>query len=162
MKSAALKQWNCFQWLRTTRLQNSLFLRLEIENPSAFIKLETKKRKWPRGWERKGMGRGAEDRPCPLPHSFLLLSVRPFPLLSFQFDECAWIFDLPAKEETVLHSSKTSALLKCTHVWLGYDNSPSQSEDSLFEGNARLVPIWLAAIIFSTSTQTAVLVPTVY
>ena len=30
---------------------------------------------------------------------------RPFPLPSLPFDECAWIFDLPAKEETVLQST---------------------------------------------------------
>lgn len=29
-----------------TRLQNSLFLRWQIENPSVFVKLETGKRKW--------------------------------------------------------------------------------------------------------------------
>ena len=35
------------------------------------------------------------------PHSF---SARPFPLPSFPFNERAWIFDLPAKKETVLQS----------------------------------------------------------
>ena len=41
----------------------------------------------------------------PSPHSFLLLPAHPFPLPSFPFDECAWIFDLLAKEETVLQST---------------------------------------------------------
>ena len=45
----------------STRLQNSFFLRREIENPGAFIKWKTEKRKWTRERERKGMGRGAKE-----------------------------------------------------------------------------------------------------
>ena len=36
---------------------------------------------------------------------FSLPCAHPFPLPSFPFDERAWIFDLPAKEETVLQSN---------------------------------------------------------
>ena len=45
----------------------------------------------------------------PSPHFFSLSSARPFPLPSFPFDELAWIFDLTAKEETVLQSTQTLA-----------------------------------------------------
>ena len=62
-------------------------------NPSAFNK-----------WE-LGRGNGQADgseKECPSPHSFSLPSARPFPFPSFPFDKRVWIFDLPAKEETVL------------------------------------------------------------
>ena len=65
------------------RPQTSLFLLREIENPSAFIKWKTGKRKWTRGRKRNGIG------------------VCQFPLPSLPFDECTWTFGLPAKEEIV-------------------------------------------------------------
>ena len=58
---------------------------------SAFIK-----------WETDGIEKEWGEGP---PRSFSFLSARPFSLPSFPFDERAWIFDLPAKEETVLQSS---------------------------------------------------------
>ena len=65
------------RYLGYTRLQKSLFLRLEIENPSAFIKWETGKRKWTSGREPYS------------PHSvfFAPVSYSSFPLPSFPFDE---------------------------------------------------------------------------
>ena len=39
------------------------------------------------------------------PHSFSLPFACPFPRPSLPFDERAWIFDLPVKEESVWHSS---------------------------------------------------------
>ena len=49
-----------------------------------------------------GRGNGRVDG-SPSPHSLSLSSARPFP-----FDRRAWIFDLPAEEETVLQSSGRS------------------------------------------------------
>ena len=37
---------------------------------------------------------------------------RPFPLPSLPFDERAWTFDLPAKEETVLQSTGPHSVTK--------------------------------------------------
>ena len=70
-----------------SRLQNSLFLRREIENPMENWEEEMDSRT---GAKRNGV-------PRPTPFRFRLH-------VHFPFDERAWIFNLPAKEETVLQS----------------------------------------------------------
>ena len=53
--------------------------------------------------------------------SFSLLSVRPFPLPSLPFYECAWIFDFQAKRETVLQFIfLKSVLLNTTLLCVAY------------------------------------------
>ena len=96
-----------------TRLQNSLFLRRKIQNPSAFIKWETVyKDEIVVRTEARSVG----FLHGPSPHSFSFLSFFPlapflfalvrasFPLSSLLFDERAWILDVLAKEEAVLPS----------------------------------------------------------
>ena len=88
------------------RLQNSLFLRREIENPSAFIKWETGKRKWMR--ERKEWGEGLKKE-----------------TVAFAYFKSVLEFSVPQETQNSYWSVFRQELLSITH------HNPSKAVDLL-------------------------------